>query len=182
MFANNNTISILGNAATAVANATSLADGAATTLETFLDELMSCTETDCDVYFNIHTNYSFATNTGALGLVRGQLKKYACPTPFRQNVYNLCFGATVNSENTNKVVPNPLAKDAGSMLPVTLDIIVVYTPEPTNTVDMPGEVVVYTPEEGNWKEAEEDSASWTMSASLSAALAVVLGTVTLLLL
>jgi hypothetical protein len=68
------------------------------------------------------------------------------------------------------------------MLPVTLDIIVVYTPEPTNTVDMPGEVVVYTPEEGNWEEAEEDSASWTMTASISAALAVVLGTVTLLLL
>ena len=165
MFANNTTHSILGNAATAVANATSLADGAATTLDTFLDELMSCTETDCDVYFNIHTNYSFATNTGALGLARGQLKKYACPTPFSQNVYSRCFGATVNSENTNKVVPNPLAKDAGNMLPVTLDIIVVYTPE-----------------EGNWEEAEEDSASWTMSASISAAVAVVLGTVTLLLL
>ena len=67
--------------------------------------------------------------------------------------------------NTNKVVPNPLAKDAGNVLPITLDIIVVYTPE-----------------EGNWEEAEEDSASWTMSASISAAVAVVLGTVTLLLL
>jgi len=122
-----------GNAATAVANATSLADGAATTLDTFLDALMSCTETDCDVYFNIHTNYSFATNTGALGLARGQLHKSACTPEFSENVNTVCFGATVNSENTNKVVPNPLAKDAGSVLPIiTLDIIVVYTPEPSS--------------------------------------------------
>ena len=102
MFANNTTHSILGNAATAVANATSLADGAATTLDTFLDALMSCTETDCDVYFNIHTNYSFATNTGALGLARGQLHKSACTPEFSENVNTVCFGATVNSENHSK--------------------------------------------------------------------------------
>ena len=48
--------------------------------EVFNKALEDCTLSDCNVYFNMHTKYSFAANGGkALGLSRAQLVPVACP-------------------------------------------------------------------------------------------------------
>merc|ERR1712146_873014 len=101
------------NGATAVDGAGSLADGAATTYDTFMGALLDeCTgdADSCDVYFNIHTNYSFAYNEGAYGLARGQLVPTDCPSHKPDGAK--CWTATVTSENTNMVdgLPNQLPR------------------------------------------------------------------------
>jgi hypothetical protein len=114
------------NDATSVANVTTLADGAPTTYESFMTALNECTKDNCDVYFNIHTNYSFAENAGAFGLARGQLVPVDCPSDKPERAK--CFGGTVTSENTNKVkgLTNQLPSDAGEVLPIAGDVLVTY--------------------------------------------------------
>lgn len=114
------------NGATAVDGADTLADGAATTYDTFMEALDMCTSDDpdmCDVYFNIHTNYSFAYNEGAYGLARGQLVPTDCPSHKPDGAK--CWTATVTSENTNMVdgLPNMLPNDAG----MVRDLLITYT-------------------------------------------------------
>ena len=113
------------NKATSVDGAKSLADGAATTYDTFMEALDECTgEADsCDVYFNIHTNYSVAYNEGAYGLARGQLVPTDCPSDKPDGAK--CWTATVTSDNTNMVdgIPNQLPANAG----MVGDLLVTYT-------------------------------------------------------
>lgn len=113
-----------GNTATAAANATTLADGEATTYSTFMTALDECTSDMCDVYFNLHTNYSFSVNPG-VGLARGQLFPTDCSDDKPDGMK--CFGATVTSENTN-AVPDvmPLAVGAGEVTPISGDVLVTY--------------------------------------------------------
>merc|ERR1711865_994194 len=110
------------NANTTVSGATSIADGAASSLEELGTELRACTDAStCNVYINIHTNYSYTQNP-ALGLARGQLQLITCPDgkAVKKDGYDSkntkCFSASVTSANTNKVpVPNQLADDAGKV-------------------------------------------------------------------
>jgi hypothetical protein len=103
-----------GNSATALPNATTLADGAATTFETFSAALNSCTSEACDVYFNFHTNYSFIHNAGAYGLARAQL----VPDDLCDASLVKCFIAVATSSNTNEVagLQNLLPVDAGNAI------------------------------------------------------------------
>merc|ERR1712238_348719 len=109
-----------GNNATSVAGADTLADGAPTTFASFQDALMACTADDCDVYFNIHTKYSFDLNAGAYGLARAQLTPITCEKDKLREGYKMetakCFTAMATSNNTNLVtgIPNQLAPDAGA--------------------------------------------------------------------
>jgi len=105
------------NNATAVPGAATLAEGAATTYQSFMQELLRCTDLDCNVYFNWHTLFSFQMNPG-YGLGRAQLAPLpSCPSTVTGGDY-LCFGTqgTVNSMNTNQVtgMTNPLPQSAGS--------------------------------------------------------------------
>jgi len=117
------------NNATSVPGATTLADGAPTTFDSFLEELVACTVDECNVYFNIHTNYSFNLNAGAYGLARAQLSPVACDEEELEVGYNMgtakCFSAIASSNNTNLVtgIPNQLAPNAGYTLG---DLRVVY--------------------------------------------------------
>jgi len=121
-----------GNDATSVSGATTLADGASTTLKSLKETLMSCTSDECDVYFNIHTKYSFNLNAGAYGLARGQLQLLSeCPVTLKPGYdYETakCFGATVNSASTNMVegIPNQLAENAGKVTPILGEVLVIY--------------------------------------------------------
>jgi hypothetical protein len=101
-----------------------LADGAATTYSAFMTALGECTSDMCDVYFNLHTNYSFSVNPG-VGLARGQLEPTDCPDNKPDGMK--CFGATVTSENTNEV-PGvmPLADNAGEVTPISGDVLITY--------------------------------------------------------
>ena len=129
---------LIVNANTAVSGATSIADGAASSLEELGTELRACTDAStCNVYINIHTNYSDTQNPG-LGLARGQLQLVPCldkdgidPQFFK------CFSASVTSANTNAVpVPNQLPENAGTLIPplnVGDVLIVWYDPEDTGT-------------------------------------------------
>lgn len=105
------------NNATAIEGATSLEDGAATTYDSFMDALDDCDDDDCDVYFNIHTNYSFAMNPG-VGLARGQLMPVDCPDGKPDDAK--CFGVrggAATSANTNMVtgLASPLPDGAGEV-------------------------------------------------------------------
>jgi hypothetical protein len=119
-----------GNKATSIASAENLADGAATTYETFMKALSECTNDSCDVYFNIHTNYSFSENPG-YGLARGQLYPNHCPDDVNATK---CWGGVIDTEKTNMVngLNNTLPVSAGAVTPLqgenTLnDIIVMYS-------------------------------------------------------
>jgi hypothetical protein len=72
------TFSSTANNATAVSGATTLADGAATSYRQLAAGLTKCTKEACPVFFNLHTNYSFALNPGAWGVARGQLSPVPC--------------------------------------------------------------------------------------------------------
>jgi len=117
------------NNATSVPGATTLADGAPTTFHSFLEELGACTVDECNVYFNMHTNYSFNLNAGAYGLARAQLSPVTCDEKdLKPGFYMIsakCFLASATSDNTNMVtgIPNQLAPTAGSTIG---DILVVY--------------------------------------------------------
>jgi len=118
------------NNATSVSGATTLADGAPTTFDSFLEELLACTVDACNVYFNIHTNYSFNLNAGAYGLARAQLSPVPCDKKELKPEYSIdtakCFNAiATSSNNTNMVtgIPNQLAPNAGYMYG---DLLVVY--------------------------------------------------------
>merc|ERR1712238_651817 len=84
------------------------------------ETLMACTIDDCDVYFNIHTKYSFDLNVGAYGLARAQLTPITCDKDKLREGYKMetakCFMAMATSNNTNLVtgIPNQLAPDAGA--------------------------------------------------------------------
>jgi hypothetical protein len=114
------------NDATSLANVTTLADGSPTTYESFMTALNDCTKDNCAVYFNIHTNYSFAENADAFGLARGQLVPVDCPSNKTEGAK--CFGGTVTSENTNKVngLTNQLPEGAGLVLPISGDVLITY--------------------------------------------------------
>lgn len=121
------------NNATALPNAMSLEDGAATTFHEFIKALKECTENSCDVYFNIHTEYSFYYNPGAFGIARAQLRPVTCPSGVNSNYDTMCFGTNgeVNSMNTNQVMglPNQLPDDAALVMPLMeADVLVMYTP------------------------------------------------------
>jgi hypothetical protein len=119
----------IANNATSVPGATTLADGAPTTFHSFLEELGACTVDECNVYFNMHTNYSFNLNAGAYGLARAQLSPVTCDEKdLKPGFYMIsakCFLASATSDNTNMVtgIPNQLAPTAGSTIG---DILVVY--------------------------------------------------------
>jgi hypothetical protein len=101
-----------------------LADGAATTYSAFMTALDGCTSDICDVYFNLHTNYSFSVNPG-VGLARGQLEPTDCPDDKPDGMK--CFGATVTSEKTNEVPGvTPLADNAGEVTPISGDVLITY--------------------------------------------------------
>ena len=105
-----------GNGATALPGAKSLADGAATTFESFSTALNACTKESCDVFFNFHTNYSFHHNAGAFGLARAQLiPDLDCD---KADGRVKCFSAYATSDNTNKVdgLPHQLPVNAGTAL------------------------------------------------------------------
>ena len=74
----NGTFSSDANDATAVPGATTLEDGAATSYQQLAAALSNCTTQSCPVFFNLHTQYSFALNPGAWGVARGQLKPVPC--------------------------------------------------------------------------------------------------------
>merc|ERR1712224_74824 len=90
--------------------------------------LKDCNKDDCNVYFNIHTNYSFAENPG-FGLAQGQLVLKECP----KSAVNAtsCFGAKVTSKNTNRIegLDNKLPVDAGKVtpLPGNIDVLIMYS-------------------------------------------------------
>ena len=140
LIGNNGILFLIVNNATAVANAASIADGAASSLEELGTELRACTDAStCNVYINIHTNYSFTQNP-ALGLARGQLQLITCPDgkAVKEDGYDSkntkCFSASVTSANTNKVpVPNLLADDAGKVKPLTGDVLVVWYDDAQST-------------------------------------------------
>jgi len=105
-----------GNGATAIKGATSLAEGAATTFESFAAALNACTSDACDVFFNFHTKYSFSHNAGAFGLARAQLQKDGgCDERFIK-CFRLRDGKPATSDNTNQVtgLPHQLPVGAGS--------------------------------------------------------------------
>merc|ERR1712238_266513 len=109
-----------GNNATSVAGAETLADGASTTFASFQEALIACTVDECNVYFNIHTKYSFDLSAGAYGLARAQLTPITCEKDKLKEGYKMetakCFLAMATSNNTNLVtgIPNQLAPDAGA--------------------------------------------------------------------
>lgn len=137
-----------GNGATAAKGATSLADGAATTPESFLRALDECgaieeSEGGCDVYFNFHTKYSFEYNLGkATGLARAQLKEVSCPPEADAEEGDRCFGTAglISSNRTNMLEGQldgftALPDDAGQALGISDgtsdgagDAIVIYSP------------------------------------------------------
>lgn len=116
------------NNATAVAGATSLADGAVTTYDSFMDALDACTEDSCDVYFNIHTNFSFVENPG-VGLARGQLMPVDCPDgkPDEAKCFGV-IGGSATSTNTNMItgLMNPLPDTAGEVTPISGNVLITY--------------------------------------------------------
>lgn len=95
--------------------------GAPTTPEEFMSALDICSSISCEVYFNIHTAYSFAQNPGA-GLARGKLEPTDCPST--KPVGAKCWTGDINSANTNDVpaVTNKLPSNAGSVT----DLLVTY--------------------------------------------------------
>mmetsp|Transcript_29561 Transcript_29561/g.98056 ORF Transcript_29561/g.98056 Transcript_29561/m.98056 type:complete len:235 (-) Transcript_29561:325-1029(-) len=103
-----------GNGATSISGATTLATGGPTTFSQLSAELMGCMVGLCDVYANIHTNYSFHFNPGAFGVARGQLHKTTCPAWASDAA--LCFAANITSANTNAVnnIPHQLPTGAAS--------------------------------------------------------------------
>ena len=107
------------NNATAVTGATTLAAGAPTTFASFVQALEDCTDEECLVYFNIHTNYTFSINDGPFGLVRAQLKPVDCPDGAMSTTK--CYGAsgTISSNATNQVdgLPTQLPDNAGEAAP-----------------------------------------------------------------
>jgi len=105
-----------GNGATAVPSAKTLAEGAATTFETFSAALNACTLNSCDVYFNFHTKYSFSYNDGAYGLARAQLMKDDRCDDRHVKCFTLRGDEAATSENTNQVagIPHQLPSKAGS--------------------------------------------------------------------
>jgi len=117
------------NDATSVQGATTLADGAPTIFDSFREELLACTVDECNVYFNIHTNYSFNLNAGAYGLARAQLSPVTCDEKELKLGFYMgtakCFTAIATSNNTNMVtgIPNQLAPNAGYTIG---DLLVVY--------------------------------------------------------
>jgi hypothetical protein len=78
------------------------------------------------VYINVHTDYSFGNNAGALGLARGQLSPIDCEDENPNN--DLCFSATVDSSNTNKALlpASKFNKTLGdnTVTPITGDVLV----------------------------------------------------------
>mmetsp|Transcript_66822 Transcript_66822/g.74854 ORF Transcript_66822/g.74854 Transcript_66822/m.74854 type:complete len:319 (+) Transcript_66822:87-1043(+) len=117
------------NNATSVEGATTLSEGAPTTFDSFQAELMACTVDECNVYFNIHTRYSFELNAGAYGLARAQLSLITCEKDKLKMGYQpetaKCFIAMATSNNTNLVdgIPNQLAPQAGA---IPAGLLVVY--------------------------------------------------------
>jgi len=164
------------NNATAVANATSIADGAASSVEELGSELRACTDAStCNVYINIHTNYSYTQNP-ALGLARGQLQLITCPDNMDgkdgyDSTNAKCFSASVTSANTNNVpVPNLLADDAGIVTPLTGDVLVVWYDDNDSSA---------TDEEPQASTAS--TAVMTLSVALIVSVTAVIGTVALIL-
>lgn len=106
---------------TAVEGQTLLPFGAPTTPEEFFTALTACSSINCEVYFNIHTAYSFQKNPGA-GLARGKLAPTDCPST--KPVGSLCWTGDINSDNTNDVtdLANKLPANAGSVT----DLLVTY--------------------------------------------------------
>jgi len=109
------------NKDTDVAGSNSLEDGSATTYNEFMTALHECDEYECNVYFNIHTNYSFAENPG-YGLARGQLLPKDCPESKPDG--SKCFGGTITTEHTNEVdgLTNKLPVNAGEVT----DLLITY--------------------------------------------------------
>lgn len=124
------------NNATAIPNATTMAEGAPTTYETFMEALEECTEDYCDAYFNWHSRYSFSMNPG-FGLGRAQLVLLGnCPSDRVTGGSAKCYGTRgpVSSANTNMVMGmnNTLPMDAGSaevliVVPTSTDEVVTLT-------------------------------------------------------
>ena len=94
----------------------------ATTYETFMTALGECNENECNVYFNIHTNYSFVENPG-YGLARGQLVPKDCPESKPDGAK--CFGGNITTVHTNEVdgLANQLPATAGEVA----DVLITYT-------------------------------------------------------
>ena len=160
-----------------------MADGAPTTFDSFLEELVACTVDECNVYFNIHTNYSFNLNAGAYGLARAQLSPVTCDEKDLQPGYDMgtakCFSAIATSNNTNMVagIPNQLAPNAGYTFAgyagYTIgDLLVVYQGG-DGTVDDSGGLSPNSTE----PKAEQDK--FSSSASLSLLLSLIVATITM---
>lgn len=110
------------NNATAVPGATTLANGAATTYQTFLEALNSATPRNSLVYLNFHTRYSLRHNEGkAFGLARAQLRPVACPSKMHVPKHARCFASIgqISSYQTNQVhgLPRQFPPKAGQAKP-----------------------------------------------------------------
>jgi len=95
-------------------------------VEQFLTDLMACTDTSCNVYFNVHTSYSFYTNPGAFGVARGQLRPVTCKGKNKKSKRNRCYGATVTTAHTNMVegIPSQLVGESEVTAAVKGNILV----------------------------------------------------------